>query len=307
MNLNQLFKTLSDESRVRLILLLQQQELSVAELSEITHLAQPRVSTHLSHLRKHKLVLVRKQGVSAYYRFNEDWVNAQFSEVLPLVQSHYQNNPLIESDNQRLHEVMNAHAHSNKWVDAVAGDMERHYSPGRTWEATTRVIARLAQQGDVLDIGSGDGVLAELMSAQCQSYTCADNNLKAIEAAKSRLKHAKNVRFKQADMHQLPFENQSFDRVLMLHVLTYSDQPEQAVKEALRVCKPGGEVLISTLFKHKHKDVKDTFGHVNLGFETQELVRWCEEAGAQSATATITSQEQKTPNFKIITAQAVKG
>lgn len=306
MNLNQLFKTLSDESRVRLILLLQQQELSVAELSEITHLAQPRVSTHLSHLRKHKLVLVRKQGVSAFYRFNEALLEEHFSEVLPLIQHHYHNNPLIEEDNQRLREVMNAQAQSNKWVDAVAGDMERHYSPGRTWEATTRVIAKLARMGSVLDIGSGDGVLAELMSQQCEHYTCADNNAKAIEAAKQRLKAAQNVTFSTCDMHSLPFENDEFDCVMLLHVLTYSHKPQVAIAEALRVLKPNGQLLISTLFKHKHQEVKETYGHINLGFDTQELMEWCEQAGATGATANITSQEQKTPNFKIITATASK-
>ena len=306
MNLNQLFKTLSDESRIRLILLLNQKELSVAELSEITHLAQPRVSTHLSHLRKNKLVIVRKQGVSAYYRFNAELLNAEYSDFLNMIESHYQNNPLIEEDNQRLNDVMNAHAHSNKWVDAVAGDMERHYSPGRTWEATTRVIAKLARMGSVLDIGSGDGVLAELMSQQCEHYTLADNNAKAIEAAKNRLKASKNISFATCDMHQLPFESNQFDCVMLLHVLTYSDQPQQAVKEALRVLKPGGQLLISTLFKHKHQEVKEVYGHVNLGFDTQELTQFCEAAGSLSCTASITSQEQKTPNFKIITACASK-
>ncbi|WP_154222095.1 ArsR/SmtB family transcription factor [Marinicella rhabdoformis] len=306
MNLNQLFKTLSDESRIRLILLLNQQELSVAELSEITHLAQPRVSTHLSHLRKNKLVIVRKQGVSAYYRFNADLLNAEYGDFLNMIKNHYQDNPLIEEDNQRLNEVMNAHAQSNKWVDAVAGDMERHYSPGRTWEATTRVVAKLAKLGAVLDIGSGDGVLAELMSQQCEHYTCADNNAKAIEAARNRLHSAQNVSFTTCDMHHLPFENNQFDCVMLLHVLTYSKEPELAIKEALRVLKPGGKLLISTLFKHKHQEVKEVYGHVNLGFETQELVHLCEAAGGQYCTASITSQEQKTPNFKIITASASK-
>ena len=306
MNLNQLFKTLSDESRIRLILLLNQKELSVAELSEITHLAQPRVSTHLSHLRKNKLVIVRKQGVSAYYRFNAELLNAEYGDFLNMIQSHYQNNPLIEEDNQRLNDVMNAHAQSNKWVDAVAGDMERHYSPGRTWEATTRVVAKLASLGSVLDIGSGDGVLAELMSQQCEHYTCADNNAKAIEAAKNRLKSANNVSFTTCDMHQLPFESNQFDCVMLLHVLTYSLHPEMAIKEALRVLKPGGRLLISTLFKHKHQEVKEVYGHLNLGFDTQELVQFCESGGSKTCTASITSQEQKTPNFKIITASAAK-
>ncbi len=158
MNLNDLFKTLADESRIRLIMLLQQQELTVAELAEITRLAQPRVSTHLSNLKNNGLVLARKQGVSSYYRLNTDQFATSYPGMLEIINSHYAENPIIKQDNQQLAQVMNSQAESNQWVDSVAGDMERHYSPGRTWEATTRVVAKLVKLGHVLDLGSGDGV-----------------------------------------------------------------------------------------------------------------------------------------------------
>lgn len=306
MSLNLLFKSLSDESRVRLLLLLRQQELTVAELSEVTQLAQPRVSTHLALLRKNKLVVVRRQGVRSYYRFNQADFEQGYQDFFKMVEEHYRHNPLIERDNARLHQVLLAHSQSNRWVDAVAGDMERHYSPGRTWEATARAINRLLNLGKVLDIGSGDGVLAELLARQCQEYHCADNNARAIKAAEQRLKNYKNVAFRQCDMHHLPFAEHGFDCVLLLHVLTYSEQPQQAINEALRVLKKGGKLLISTLFQHRHQEVMETYGHANLGFEPKQLESWCKQFGGKRVSAQISSQEQRTPNFKIITVEVEK-
>lgn len=306
MSLNDLFKTMADESRIRLVLLLQQQELTVAELADITRLAQPRVSTHLSHLKKQGLVQVRKQGVSSYYRLHTEHFNLAYPGLLDMIQQHYQDHALIQQDNQQMALVMSQQAASNQWVDAVAGDMERHYSPGRTWEATTRVIAKMVNLGAVLDLGSGDGVLAELLAHNAASYTCVDNNAKAIEAAKARLKNRPNVHFNQCDIHQLPFADAQFDCVLILHVLTYSTKPETVIQQAHRVCRTGGSVLISTLEAHQHDNVKSEYGHKNLGFEPQQLAQWCHQAGFTDVNAAISSQEQRKPHFRIITVDAKK-
>ncbi|MFC3193433.1 ArsR/SmtB family transcription factor [Marinicella sediminis] len=306
MNLNDVFKTLADESRIRLILLLQQQELTVAELAEITRLAQPRVSTHLSHLKKNHLVQVRKQGVSSYYRLNEIQFTEDFNGILELVTEHYAEHPLIQQDKEQLSLVMASQAASNQWVDAVAGDMERHYSPGRTWEATTRVVSRLANLGRVLDLGSGDGVLAELLAANSEHYVCVDNNNKAIKAAKDRLKHLNNVEFHQADIHQLVLPDNQFDHVLMLHVLTYSDDPLKVIKQAHRVCRPGGQLIINTLDQHPHEFVRTEYGHKNLGFDVTTLKQLCQKAGFEHVNVAVSSQEQRKPHFKIITVEATK-
>ncbi len=306
MLLNDLFKILSDESRIRLVLLLQQQELTVAELAEITRLAQPRVSTHLSTLKTHHLVIARKQGVSAYYRLNLEHFDTEYPEVLALLNKHYKDKPIIQQDNQQLTQVLSKQAVSNQWVDAVAGDMERHYSPGRTWEATTRVVAKLVNLGQVLDLGSGDGVLAELLAKHVAEYTCVDNNAKAIDAAKKRLKNLTNVKFFQGDIHHLPLPDNSYDCVLMLHVLTYSEKPKQVIDEAFKVCRKGGHLLISTLHQHQHESVMSDYGHKNLGFKTTELKNWCLDAGFTTVNANVSSQEQRKPHFKIITVEAHK-
>ncbi|MCX7543815.1 ArsR/SmtB family transcription factor [Marinicella gelatinilytica] len=306
MELNELFKVLADESRIRLLLMLQDNELTVAEISEITQMPQPRVSTHLSLLRQNDLVIVRKQGVFAYYRINAGTFAQKYPEFLSLLDNHYDNNPLVAQDQKRLKQVLSQQAKGNQWVDSVAGDMERHYSPGRTWEATTRLIAQMIALDNVLDIGSGDGVLAELMAPQSKQYTCVDNNHKAMVAAKKRLHHLDNVQFAEADMHQLPFQDNAFDCVLLLQVLTYAENPKKTISEAVRVTKPKGRIMLATLNKHAHQHVQKEYGHIHMGFKTETIESYFKQQNCQSVHARITSQEQRLPHFEIITAEAIK-
>ena len=163
MNIAQVFKLLADETRLRLLMLLKEHELTVAELSNTLQLAQPRVSTHLAKLKEHKFVLSRKDGVSTYYRLNKKIINEQYQSIWNTLISECTSDSLVAQDLQRLTLVLAERAKDKNWVDSVAGDMERQYSPGRSWEATTRAISYLLELGDVLDIGSGDGVLAELL------------------------------------------------------------------------------------------------------------------------------------------------
>src|SRR5512146_2965928 len=126
------------------------------------HLAQPRVSTHLAKLKDAGLVRDRRAGVSAYYRANNDGNEAQHRLLGSLRESI--EDALLREDNARLPDVLANRAREEGWADTVAGDMERHYSPGRTWETLARSLLQLLATGDVLDIASGDGVLAELLA-----------------------------------------------------------------------------------------------------------------------------------------------
>jgi len=154
-------KVFADATRVRLLTLLEQEELTVAELSAITTLAQPRVSTHLARLKEAGLVRDRRAGVSAYYRFDDAALDPA-QRALWHALSNGSDDPLLRQDAERVPSVLAMRAADQNWADSVAGDMERHYSPGRTWEALARSALPLLETGDVLDIASGDGVLAEL-------------------------------------------------------------------------------------------------------------------------------------------------
>lgn len=296
-------RLLSDSTRIRLLFLLEKEELSVAELAAITQLAQPRVSTHLARLKEAHLVNDRRDGVSVFYRLASEPDDKALAALWRVLKEQTRD-PLAEQDLERIAQVLAARSGDGNWADAVAGDMERHYSPGRTWEATGRALAQLLSLGDVLDIASGDGALAELLAPRARSVTCIDLSERVVQAGKQRLSQCANVRFEQGDMHQLPLPEASIDTALMLHALTYTDRPAAALREVHRVLRPGGTVLALTLARHRHEKAVAPYGHKNLGFHAKELRKLSADAGLEVLHCAVDTVEKRPPNFAIITLLA---
>jgi len=298
-------KVFADATRVRLLALLAGEELTVAELSAITQLAQPRVSTHLARLKDAGLVRDRRAGVSAYYRFDEANLDPAQRELWRSLREG-SDDPLLRQDAERVPGVLAARAVEQNWADSVAGDMERHYSPGRTWEALARTALPLLETGDVLDIASGDGVLAELLSPHAHRYVCVDTSARVVAAATERLRRFENVEVREGDMHALPFDDASFDLVVLMHALTYSNNPLKAVAEAARVLRPGGRLLLSSLARHEHQAAVQAYSHVNLGFTDKELRRFAEKASLQVSNLGTVTRERRPPHFEVISLIGIK-
>jgi SAM-dependent methyltransferase len=292
-------RVFADATRVRLLSLLDGEELTVAELSAITQLAQPRVSTHLAKLKEAGLVRDRRAGVSAYYRFDETALDPAQRALWHSI-SNGSDDPLLRQDAERVPGVLAMRASDQNWADSVAGDMERHYSPGRTWEALARTALPLLKPGDVLDIASGDGVLAELLAPHSHRYVCIDTSPRVVAAATERLRRFANVEVREGDMHALPFDDASFDLVVLMHALTYSTKPAQAVAESARVLKPGGRLLLSSLAKHEHRAVVEAYSHVNLGFGGKDLRKFVDKAGLSVAGCETVTREKRPPHFEVI-------
>jgi ubiquinone/menaquinone biosynthesis C-methylase UbiE/DNA-binding transcriptional ArsR family regulator len=298
-------KVFADATRVRLLALLEREELTVAELSAITRLAQPRVSTHLARLKEAGLVRDRRAGVSAYYRFDEAALDPAQRALWRSIGAG-SDDPLLRQDAERVPAVLASRAADQNWADSVAGDMERHYSPGRTWEALARSALPLLETGDVLDIASGDGVLAELLAPHAHRYVCVDASPRVVAAAAERLRRFRNVEVREGDMHALPFADASFDLVVLMHALTYADKPAQAVADAARVLRPGGRLLLSSLARHEHQSVVQAYGHANLGFGDRELRRFVSKAGLELLNAETVTREKRPPHFEVISLIARK-
>jgi len=292
-------KVFADATRVRLLALLEREELTVAELSAITRLAQPRVSTHLAKLKDAGLVRDRRAGVSAYYRFEEAALDAAQRALWQTLRAG-SDDPLLRQDAERIKGVLAMRAADQNWADAVAGDMERHYSPGRTWEAMARSALPLLEPGDVLDIASGDGVLAELLAPHSHRYACLDSSTKVVLAASERLRRLKNVEVHEGDMHALPFAAAQFDLVVLMHALTYAEHPAQAVTEAARVLRPGGRLLLTSLGQHEHRSVVEAYGHLNLGFSETQLQVFTASAGFDIVSCQTVTRERRPPHFEVI-------
>jgi ArsR family transcriptional regulator len=164
----------------------------------------------------------------------------------------------------------------------------------------------LLETGDVLDIASGDGVLAELLSPHASRYVCVDTSARVVAAAGERLRRFPNVEVREGDMHALPFKDNSFDLVVLMHALTYSTKPAQAVSEAARVLRKGGRLLLSSLAKHEHRSVVEAYGHVNLGFSEKELRKFAEKAGLEIANSETVTRERRPPHFEVLSLTAQK-
>jgi ubiquinone/menaquinone biosynthesis C-methylase UbiE/DNA-binding transcriptional ArsR family regulator len=297
-------RLLADPTRVRLLALLEREELTVAELAQVLHLAQPRVSTHLAKLKEAELVRDRRAGVSAYYRANNEGDSNQHALLHSLRESI--DDALLREDAARLPAVLAHRARAEGWADTVAGDMERHYSPGRTWETLARSLLQLLETGDVLDIASGDGITAELLAPHARSIVCVDSSERVVAAATQRLTAFPNVEVRQGDMHALELGKRRFDLVLMLHALTYAEHPPQAVAEAARLLRSGGRLLAVTLGKHAHRTAVEPFDHRNLGFTREELSRFAVAAGLSVSSCIRLSRERKAPHFEVISLLARK-
>ena len=299
------FRLLADATRLRLLLLLDQEELSVAELAAISQLAQPRVSTHLAKLKDAGLVTDRRDGVFVYYRIASAIADPSLDDLWQLLRRN-SDDPLIQQDLERISQVLSNRSGTGTWADSVAGDMERHYSPGRTWEATARGLVHLLDPGDVLDVASGDGVLAELLAPRARSIICLDVSERVVEAGRRRLESCRNVTFEAGDMHDMPFADASFDTVLLMHALTYTREPARVFGEAARVLRPTGKLLAVTLQRHQHAKAVEPYNHLNLGFSTRQLEKLSRDAGLTVQTCTVSAIEKRAPNFSVLSLSASK-
>src|SRR5262245_4885057 len=202
---------LAEPSRVRLLALLAENELTVNELTSVTELGQSRVSTHLGKLREAGLVRDHRVGGSTFYRLANGDMPAEAQKLWTLVADGLDDEQLA-ADRQRCGALLRTRQTAARWPESVAGEMERHYSPGRTWEALAGGLIGLLELGDVLDAGSGDGAIAGLLAPRARSITCIDVSEKLANAARVRLAGFPNARAQVADLHALPFADASFDQ-----------------------------------------------------------------------------------------------
>ena len=301
-----LLKLFGDPTRARLLHLVGAEELTVAEITRVTGLAQSRVSTHLGKLHGAGLVRLRRAGSTTYASLDRSGMPAEARPLWELV-SASADDALVAADRLAVQRVLAERGPDGKgsWADGVAGRMERHYSPGRTWEAAARALVGLARFGDVLDVASGDGALAELVAPLARSVTCLDISPRLVAAGRERFGGSgARVRFEQGDMHALPFDDASFDHVMLVNSLTYAERPAVVLAEAARVLRAGGTLVGVALRRHEHVDTADRYDHRQLGFEPAALAGLAKRAGLEVDACAVTSRERRAPHFEVITLHA---
>jgi ArsR family transcriptional regulator len=305
MGLSRYVETLSllgDESRIRLCALLSGRELCVTDLVRVTGISQSRVSTHLGRLREAGFVRDRRQGAQCFYALSADELPGPVKAVLD--EASRSEDPTLLGDQRRLSEL-DAERRGGL-PESVADDLERYYSPGRSWQSLAAGIAALLELGDVLDVGSGDGAAAGALAPYCRSLTCIDTSERMIAAARERLGKLPHVRAQVADVHQLPFRAASFDAVLVFHTLTYAEHPAQALEECARVLRPGGRLVLLCLDQHQQLEVTARYGERHPGFSARAVRRLLLGAGLRVRAAHVACREAKKPHLQVVLALADK-
>jgi SAM-dependent methyltransferase len=305
MNLSHYVETLNlmgDESRLRLCALLRGRELCVTDLVHVTGISQPRVSTHLGRLREAGFVVDRRQGAQTFYALAEESMPETARAVLDAAVKA--EDATLEGDQDRLLKL--DVERRGGLPPSVADEMERYYSPGRTWQSLATGLAALLRLGDVLDVGSGDGAAANALAPYCRSLTCIDTSSRMIEAAQERLGRFPHVRSQVADVHALPFAADSFDAVLVFHTLTYAEHPARALAECARVLRPSGRLVLLCLDQHKQHEVTSRYGERHPGFSTRALRALLASAELEVATCEVACREAKKPHLQVLLAIADK-
>jgi SAM-dependent methyltransferase len=293
---------LGDESRIRLCALLRERELCVSDLVRVTGMAQSRVSTHLGRLREAGFVWDRRQGTQCFYGLAQDTLPSTARAVID--EAALSEDPTLLGDQKRLLELDTERR--GGLPESVADELERYYSPGRTWQSLAVGIAAFLKLGDTLDVGSGDGAAAATLAPYCKSLTCIDTSPRMIEAANERLAKLAHVNAQVADVHDLPFAEASFDAVLIFHTLTYAAHPARALRECARVLRPGGRLVLLCLNEHQQHEVTARYGERHPGFSPKAVRGLLTRAGLHVQSSEIACREAKKPHLEVVLATADK-
>ena len=301
-------RALSDPTRLRIVSLLQRDELSVNELQEITRMGQSRISTHLALLLDSELVQSRREGKRTFYRLNPQ-LNDTSGEFVELAIRGAKELREHADDELNLKRIINRRREQAQiYFNQVAGRFDRVYGPGRSWQAFGHLLLRVLPPLVVADLGAGEGLLSELLARRCKKVIAVDNSEKivAFGAAKAKKNNLKNLEFRLGDLQNPPIDPNSVDLAILSQALHHAEEPGKAIAAAHRLLKPGGQIMILDLSKHNFDRAHELYGDRWLGFAESDLHRWLEETGFKKIEINVVAREEQPPHFETVLAGAVK-
>lgn len=282
-----MLRAAGDPTRLRLLLLLRQAELTVSELIDIVGQSQPRVSRHLRLLCDAGLLERFKEGSWVFYRAADTGKGAELGQVLSALAAAEP--AVLHADLQRLAFVRDARAAAAAaYFKSNAAEWERIralHAPEKEVEAAIlRHTASLPIEY-LLDAGTGTGRMLELLGPHAKRAVGIDVSPEMLAIARDRLTRAGlgGCQVRLGDTYRLPFPSggamSGFDAVLFHQVLHYLDDPGAAVAEAARVLRAGGRLLIADFAAHALEFLRTDFAHRRLGFSDRDVQGWFQAAG----------------------------
>lgn len=298
-------KVVADPNRLRILLLLKGEELSVAELQEILAMGQSTISTHLSQLKQAGLVEDRRTGKSNLYRRTTAW-GRLLDEVLADAQREIAE---FASDQAAMRRVLKKRQDKMRaFFDSVAGRLGRDYVPGKSWKSMAEALLRLMPPLTIADLGAGEGAFALLLAARAKKVIAVDSSARMIEVGREQAaRHGiRNIDFRQGDMEEIPIGAGEVDLVFFSQSLHHALHPERALAEAARILGPSGRVVVLDLVKHRFEEAREMYADEWLGFSEAELEAMLENAGFATVETAVVDKDAEAPQFQTLLAIADK-
>jgi ArsR family transcriptional regulator len=293
----------ADPNRLRMLLLLEREELSVAELQEILARGQSQISTHLAQLKQAGLVEDRRMGKNAFYRLTAP------AELMELLRKADGEIPDSAQDQEALRLVLRKRTDNmRRYFDELAGKFGRQYVPGRSWKGIAEALLKLMPPMVIADLGAGEGTISQLMAQTARRVIAIDNSEKMVEfGAELARKHGiANLEYRFGDLEDVPIRSGTVDLAFLSQALHHAVHPERAVAEAFRILKRGGRIAILDLSRHQFEEAREMYADLWLGFTELEIVRYLKGAGFQNVETAVVFREPDAPHFETILATGEK-
>jgi ubiquinone/menaquinone biosynthesis C-methylase UbiE/DNA-binding transcriptional ArsR family regulator len=332
-----ILRAAADPTRLRILLLLQAEELSVAELQEILVMGQSTISTHLSQLKQAGLVEDRRTGKSSWYRIAPQAVITAAVQTAPaasILKGHDFSAeagpsssppsgpegrsfvddlllraelelPQASADRAAMRTVVKKRQdRMRSFFDSMAGRLGKDYVPGKSWKSLAEALLRLMPPMIIADLGAGDGASALLFSRNAAKVMAVDSSAKMLEVGReTAARHGiENVEFRLGDMEEVPIADGEVDLAFFSQSLHHALHPDRAVGEAARILRPAGRVAILDLAKHRFEEARELYADPRLGFSEAELTDLLEAAGFRNVTTSVVDKENEPPHFQTLLA-----
>jgi len=272
---------LSEMTRLRLLRLLEAEELGVGELASILQLPQSTVSRHLKTLLEKNWIIRRSEGTASMYRLVVESLNAESRELWELARRQLGTPPQVRQDDHRLKQVLAKRATDTiAYFGRVGGEWDAVRSElfGSSF-VDEALLALLDPRWIVADLGCGTGDIAARLAPLVSAVHVVDMSKAMLAAARKRLGGHSNVKFHHGDLTNLPLADESVDAAVISLVLHHVADPETAIAEAARILRPRGRLLVIDMLEHDREQYRQTMGHKWLGFHPSRMAEWFTAAG----------------------------
>ena len=298
--LQRIFKTLSDPTRVRILALLEREELVVQELMDVLGMAQSRVSRHLAILRDAGLLVDRRDGTYVSYRF-APLRPGPWRDTWELVRKNLEQDSTAQRDLSALEHTLEARGErSRAFFDAVGPEWDALRKVFHDDVLRARAVTRMISPNQVVaDIGTGTGILAAELAQLGVQVIGVDNSSRMLDAARAKFdaEGIDSVELRRGEVHSLPLDTNEVDAAFAHMVLHYLPSPSEALREMARIVKPGGAVVVVDFLQHENEWMRHELRVVWLGFPEAKILEWFEQAGLTDVRIEVEASSPRTKDL----------